>query len=256
MAKIKQKISITDLEDSLIRRQWDNERGRWYFSITDIMGVLTESVDARNYWKALKNRLKETNYQLVMDCNQLKMRASDGKSYMVDVADAGTIIKIIQIIAPYNTPAFKSWFDHIDIQGSVKSPSSDSQILSSTSLENQILDSLTNKLSPTLEPGADIYEEKNSLVVKIILPGIDPEKIIITTSMNTLIIKGVRIKETISEKNYLYQELLWGEFYKEIKLPTLVDVDNVEVLEFHGLITVRLPKIDLDKKRFLKIKSV
>ncbi len=256
MAKIKQKVNITDSEDALIRREWDSERGRWYFSITDIMGVLTESVDARNYWKALKNRLKETNYQLVSDCNQLKMKASDGKSYMVDVADSSTIIKIIQIIAPYNTSAFKSWMDHIEVQSSQNTIPKFDENKSAYPSGEETPEVRSFEISTALEPGADVYEENNSLVVKIILPGIDPEKIVLTTSMNTLIIKGARKKDLATDKNYLHKELLWGEFYKEIKLPTLVDVDNVEVLEFHGLITIRLPKIDLDKKRFLKIRSI
>lgn len=255
MAKIKQKVNITDTEDAKLRRQWDEQRQRWYFSITDIMGVLTESVDARNYWKALKNRLKETNYQLVSDCNQLKLKASDGKSYMVDVADSATTIKIIQIIAPYNVAPFKSWFEHIEIQSSLSSiqkvEESDSTYLSN----EEVSPIKAFEISTALEPGADIYEENNNVVVKIILPGIDPEKIVVTTSMNTLIIKGVRMKESLLDKNYSFQELLWGEFYKEIKLPSLVDVDTVEVTEFHGLLTIQLPKIDLNKKRFLKIKS-
>src|SRR5689334_19909104 len=108
MSKIKQKVSLTEAEDKRIRRQWDDERERWYFSVADVMAVLTESVDARNYLKALKNRLNKGHYQLVTDCNQLKMKASDGKSYMVDVADADTLIKIIQIVAPFNVQVFRS----------------------------------------------------------------------------------------------------------------------------------------------------
>lgn len=257
MAKIKQKVSITEGEDSQIRRQWDAERQRWYFSITDVMSVLTESIDARNYWKALKNRLKKTNYQLVTDFNQLKMKASDGKSYMVDTADADTILKIIQIIAPYNSISFKAWFDHIDVQNLAKTTLQTRGSNSPISSGKELQDLGTSEISTALEPSTDIYENKNEIIVQLMLAGVDPNKIIITVNMNTLVIKGDRTRpEDIAEENYFYKELMWGEFYKQIELSSLVDIDNVEVIESRGLITIRLPKIDQTRNRFLKIKSL
>ncbi len=253
MSRIRQKISITDSEDTQIRRVWDEERQRWYFSIADVMAVLTESVDARNYWKALKNRLNKTQPQLVMDCNQLKMKASDGKSYMVDVADASTILKIIQVLAPFNVQVFKSWFDHIEVQNSLKTDYKASQTPDGDWLSG--LDE--TKISTALEPAVDIYDNGGSIITSLMLPGIDPEKITVTTSMTNLIIKGVRIESVSSdEKKYLYKELPWGQFYKQITLPSLVDVDNVEVTELHGLIIIKLPKIDQNKTRFIKIRSL
>jgi len=69
-----------------IRTQWDDDQEKWYFSIVDVVGVLTESENANNYWKVLKNRLKKESSQLVTNCNQLKMQSSDGKYYKTDVA--------------------------------------------------------------------------------------------------------------------------------------------------------------------------
>ncbi len=179
MAKIKQKISITDTEARLIRQEWDRDRQRLYFSVTDIIAVLTDSVDARNYWKALKSRLKANHNQLVTDCNQLKMKSSDGKFYMVDVADADTIIKIIQLIAPYNTPAFKAYFDHIDVKNSIKNENilqENTPTVTHTETENEIFDQDRNELSTTLIPAIDIYENKNEIMVQIMSPGVDPAK--------------------------------------------------------------------------------
>lgn len=62
-----------------IRTQWDDDKERWYFSIVDVVAVLTESENPNNYWKVLKNRLKKEGSELVTDCNQLKMQSSDGK---------------------------------------------------------------------------------------------------------------------------------------------------------------------------------
>ncbi len=67
-------------EGKQIRRHWDDKKELWYFSVVDIVGVLSESVDPRNYWKVLKNRLKGEGSEVVTKCNQLKMQAADGKN--------------------------------------------------------------------------------------------------------------------------------------------------------------------------------
>ncbi len=67
-------------EGKQIRRHWDDKKELWYFSVVDIVGVLSESVDPRNYWKVLKNRLKGEGSEVVTKCNQLKMKAADGKN--------------------------------------------------------------------------------------------------------------------------------------------------------------------------------
>ena len=265
MSKIKQKINITENEDRQIRRIWDEERHRWYFSITDVIGVLTESVDARNYWKALKNRLKNTQNQLVSECNQLKLPSSDGKSYLADVADKDTLLKIIKVIDPTNVSVFKSWFDHIDVKNSLKNSDSLPQNISSVTLEQKISDSENieeNELSTTYEVPFDMYENIKEIIIQFMLPGCDPEKIILGVSMQTLTIKGARISPTnfkLSEKdkeNYFIKELWWGTFYKKIDLPTLIDVDQIEATELHGLLTIKLIKIDKNKNRYIKIKSI
>ncbi len=261
MAKIKQKVNITNAEEAKIRRVWSNERDRWYFSITDVMGVLTNSVDARNYWKALKSRLKTNHNQLVTDCNQLKMEANDGKSYLVDTADSDTIIKIIQIIAPYNTPAFRAWFDHIEVVNSIKIDQENTTSSDIIKEEGFTSETGADELSTTLEPSIDIYENHNNIIVQVMLAGVSPDKIIIAVNMHTLTIKGERLRPiNLSSKNinveYLYNELQWGHFYREINFDTLIDVDQVEATTQRGLLNIKLPKIDQDKNRFIKIKSL
>ena len=86
------KESLKLFEDKKIRTVWDNEQEKWYFSIVDVVVVLTDSADyqtARNYWKVLKNRLSKEGNETVTNCNQLKMQAADGKMRMTDVADRG-----------------------------------------------------------------------------------------------------------------------------------------------------------------------
>lgn len=264
MAKIKQKININEEEDDKIRRQWDVQRGRWYFSVTDVIAVLTESVDARNYWKALKNRLKNSQNQLVMDCNQVKMRANDGKLYLTDAADADTMLKIIQIIAPHNVPAFRSWFEHVEMVNLVNTKNSKTHSTTFTDIKPSHEEDKTKneiEISTGIEIPVDVYEKNNQIVVKTFIAGFNPSSLLISASMDTISIKGVRNSPSDSpytdeNESYLHKELMWGNFEKEIKLESLVDVDNIEATEFHGLITITLNKLDLNKTRFIKIKNL
>ena len=103
-------------EDRKIRTIWDDEEEKWYFSIVDVVGVLTYQPDiehARNYWKVLKHRLKKEGNESVTNCNQLKLRASDGKSYKTDVADAEQLFRIIQSIPSPKVEPIKQWMAHV-----------------------------------------------------------------------------------------------------------------------------------------------
>lgn len=107
------KNEIQLFEDQKIRVAWDAEREEWYFSIVDVVAVLTDQPDydhARNYWKVLKNRLAKEGSQLVTSCNQLKMRSpKDGKNYVTDVADTEQLLRIIQSIPSKKAEPFKAW---------------------------------------------------------------------------------------------------------------------------------------------------
>ena len=95
--------------DRKIRSVWDDEAEIWYFSIVDVVAVLTDSVNPANYWKVLKNRLKKEGNQLVTNCNQLKLRAADGKYYKTDVATAEQMFRVIQSIPSPKAEPFKMW---------------------------------------------------------------------------------------------------------------------------------------------------
>jgi hypothetical protein len=84
-------------EDKKVRTVWDDEHGKWYISIVDVVEILTDSPNPNNYWKVLKNRLKKEGNQSVTNCNQLKMQSADGKFYKTDVADVGQIFRLIQL---------------------------------------------------------------------------------------------------------------------------------------------------------------
>ena len=99
-------------EDQPIRTAWAPDEEEWYFSIVDVVGVLTEQPDidgARNYWKVLKNRIKEEGNELVTNCNQLKMTAQDGKKRMTDVANTEQLLRIIQSIPSKKAEPFRTY---------------------------------------------------------------------------------------------------------------------------------------------------
>jgi len=110
-----QLTSIKLFEDKNIRTLWDDKAEKWYFSVVDIISVLTNSdyQQARNYWKVLKNRLKSEGNETVTNCNQLKMLAPDGKMRETDVGDAEQILRLVQSIPSKKAEPFKQWLARV-----------------------------------------------------------------------------------------------------------------------------------------------
>ncbi|MDO9153391.1 MAG: Bro-N domain-containing protein [Paludibacter sp.] len=105
--------AIKLFNDRKIRTHWDEEQEKWYFSIVDVVGVLSDSENPNNYWKVLKNRLKKEGSELVTVCNQLKMESSDGKFYKTDVADTEQLFRLIQSIPSPKAEPFKQWLARV-----------------------------------------------------------------------------------------------------------------------------------------------
>jgi hypothetical protein len=106
-----EKVQI--FQDKKVRTHWDAEKEEWYFSVVDVVGVLTDSPDPRNYWKVLKHRLKEEGDEMVTNCNRLKMLALDGKMRLTDVADTKQLLRIIQSIPSPKAEPFKQWLAQV-----------------------------------------------------------------------------------------------------------------------------------------------
>lgn len=106
------KNSIKLFGGDKIRAIWNDEQEKWYFSVVDVVAVLTESKDfqtARKYWNKLKQRLKEEGFEPVTNCHQLKMPAADGKMRLTDVADTEQLLRIIQSVPSPKAEPFKTW---------------------------------------------------------------------------------------------------------------------------------------------------
>ena len=108
-----QKQALQLFEDRKLRTLWDQEEEKWYFSIVDIIEILTETPNARKYWSVLKMRLKKEGSQLTTDCSQLKMQSTDGKYYKTDVADTSQLFRLIQSIPSPKAEPFKLWLAQI-----------------------------------------------------------------------------------------------------------------------------------------------
>lgn len=104
-----QKQAIQLFEERKVRTVWDDESGKWYISVIDVVGVLTDSADPNNYWKVLKSRLKKEGNETVTNCNRLKMLAADGKMRLTDVADTEQLFRLIQSIPSPKAEPFKLW---------------------------------------------------------------------------------------------------------------------------------------------------
>ena len=100
-------------EDKKIRSVWDAEKEEWFFSIVDVVAVLTESPNPQTYWRVLKKRLKDEGNETVTNCNGLKMTAPDGKKRMTDVANTEQLLRIIQSIPSPKAEPFKLWLAEV-----------------------------------------------------------------------------------------------------------------------------------------------
>ena len=104
---------LKQYEQRMIRTHWDDAEEKWYFSIVDVVRVLTDSVDGRKYWNKLKQRLKAEGNQTVTNCHQLKMLASDGKMRKTDVADVEQLLRLVQSIPSPKAEPFKLWLAQV-----------------------------------------------------------------------------------------------------------------------------------------------
>ena len=108
-----QKESIRLFEERKVRAIWDDEQEEWYFSIVDVISILTDSPNPRKYWSVLKTRLKKEGSELTTNCSQLKMQATDGKKYLTDVANTEQLFRLIQSVPSPKAEPFKLWIAQV-----------------------------------------------------------------------------------------------------------------------------------------------
>lgn len=105
--------TIKLFEAKKVRTIWDDKDEKWYFSIVDVVAVLTDSPNPRKYWSVLKTRLKKEGSELTTNCSQLKMQAADGKKYLTDVANTEQLFRLIQSVPSPKAEPFKLWIAQV-----------------------------------------------------------------------------------------------------------------------------------------------
>lgn len=105
--------AIKIFEEKKVRSLWNEDNEKWYFSIVDVVVVLTDSPNPRKYWSVLKTRLKAEGSQLATDCSQLKMQSADGKFYKTDVTDTEQLFRLIQSIPSPKAEPFELWLARV-----------------------------------------------------------------------------------------------------------------------------------------------
>lgn len=228
------------IEEGSIRKKWIENDKKWHFSVVDIVGLISESKDARNYWKVLKSRLNKTNKELVTRCNQLKLPSNDGKSYLTDTAEVETILEIIEIINPIYTKEFRLYFESLE----ETYPHVKESFLSEF-----------EKSEEEIELPINMYQTDNTIFIEALVAGAGSNDIFISVNYKNIIIKGKRILPKDKEK-YLLQEIYWGGFSRNLELPSEIQIDEVIATNSHGFLKIELPKIDTLRKRVIKIKSI
>ena len=105
--------NIKVFEDKKIRTQWNEQEEDWYFSVVDVVAVLTDSVDPTAYWRKLKQRLKNEGNETVTNCHALKMLAKDGKQRLTDVVNTKDLLRLVQSIPSPKAEPFKMWLAQV-----------------------------------------------------------------------------------------------------------------------------------------------
>ena len=107
------KEAIKLFEERKVRTIWDDTHEKWFFSIVDVIAILTDSPNPQTYWRVLKKRLKEEGNETVTNCNALKLKAADGKMRLTDVADTEQLFRLIQSIPSPKAEPFKLWMAEV-----------------------------------------------------------------------------------------------------------------------------------------------
>lgn len=232
------------LDIQKIRHHFDPTSGVLYLSIVDVIEMLDLSTDSRNYWKTTKSRLKINQNKLVTKCNQLKMRASDGKNYLTDATDSDTMLLLIQHIAPQKVGEFRKIFKEIEAENSPFD-----SLSKTTNFE------LSTEENDDYELGVDFYENKNIFIVRAMLAGVEKDDISIIANCKNILIKGKRnVIKNINAEDYTIRELSFGKFSREIDLPEEIEIEEIETNYIHGMLEIKLNRIDKSKTKIIKIK--
>jgi len=225
MSKKNKKKSLAIFEGKRIRRVWDKEKELWYFSVVDVVRVLTNSVDAGAYWRKLKQRLKEEGSEIVTKCHELKFVASDGKYYATDAADTEAVFRIIQSIPSPKAEPFKLWLARVGYERieETEDPEKAIQRALATYLKKGYSKSWVDLRLKSIEIRKDLTNEWDERGVKT------ADKFAILTDDITFAWAGLRTKDYKKHKNLKKENLRDNMTNLELVLNMLAETATTEI---------------------------
>lgn len=226
MTKKEQNLALFSGQE--IRRTWDEDQEKWYFSVVDVVAALINQADhkkSQSYWTTLKNRLKNEGSQVVTKCDQLKMMASDGKYYLTDTADTETIFRIIQSIPSSKAEPFKLWLARVGYERveEVEDPERAIQRATATYLKKGYSKDWINFRLKSIEIRKDLTNEWNKRGVKT------PDKFAILTDDITFAWAGIKTKDYKKIKDLKKENLRDNMTNLELVLNMLAEASTTEI---------------------------
>ena len=217
--------AIKLFEQKQIRSIWNDDEEKWYFSIIDIIGILSESENPNNYWKVLKNRLKKEGSQLVTNCNQLKMESSDGKFYKTDVADTEQLFRLIQSVPSKKAEPFKLWLAQVGREriDEIEDPELGFDRLMETYLKKGYSKEWVNQRLKSIEVRKELTDEWDNRGVK------KGQEYAILTDEITKAWSGLSVKEYKNHKGLKKENLRDNMSNLELVLNMLAEATTTEI---------------------------
>lgn len=219
------KTTIKLFEQKQVRSAWNEEEEKWYFSIVDVVGVLSDSSNPNNYWKVLKHRLAKEGSQLVTECNQLKLRSSDGKYYKTDVADTEQLFRLIQSVPSPKAEPFKLWIAKVAREriDEIEDPEIGIDRLMETYLKKGYSKEWINQRLKSIEVRKDLTDEWDNRGVK------KGQEYAILTDEITKAWSGFSVKEYKKHKELKKENLRDNMSNLELVLNMLAEATTTEI---------------------------
>jgi len=224
MKKIVNK-AIAIFDGKQIRRIWDNEKELWYFSVVDVVKILTNSNDARKYWNKLAERLRKEGSESVTNCHQLKLQSSDGKYYLTDVAETEVMFRIIQSIPSPNAEPFKLWLARVGYERveETEDPEKAIQRAMGTYLKRGYSKNWVNLRLKSIEIRKDLTNEWNERGIK------SADEFAILTDEISFAWAGMKTKDYKKYKKLKKENLRDNMTNLEIVLNMLAETSTTEI---------------------------
>ncbi len=223
----KKETTIKLFETKQVRSAWNEDEEKWYFSIVDVVAVLTESIDAGAYWRKLKQRLKEEGNETVTNCHGLKMVAMDGKMRLTDIADTEQLFRLIQSIPSKKAEPFKLWIAKVAREriDEIEDPEIGIDRMMETYLKKGYSKEWVNQRLKSIEVRKDLTNEWDKTGVQ------KGQEYAILTDEITKAWSGKTVKEYKKHKDLKTENLRDNMTNLELVLNMLAEVSTTEIIK-------------------------